>query len=78
MEWRQDIPKRNKMEIVDMTSRYINAYVRSGDVPYTCDAEILFGYTGNNVSYKSFSVSVDVIAYKCIDVEKCSIKERCV
>ncbi|KAH3700417.1 hypothetical protein DPMN_075393 [Dreissena polymorpha] len=49
------------MEFVDLTSRYINAYVRSGDVPYICDAEILFGYAGNKISYNIVSVSFDVI-----------------
>ncbi|KAH3854850.1 hypothetical protein DPMN_097408 [Dreissena polymorpha] len=36
----------NKMGTVDMTSRYVYAYVRNADVPYTCDAEMLFGYAG--------------------------------
>ncbi|KAH3814786.1 hypothetical protein DPMN_143297 [Dreissena polymorpha] len=62
------------MGTVDMTSRYVNAYVRSGDVPYPYDAEILFGYAGNKVSYSSVSVSVDVIAYEHIDAENCSMK----
>ncbi|KAH3729527.1 hypothetical protein DPMN_055498 [Dreissena polymorpha] len=66
------------MEIVDMTSRYINAYVRSGDVPYTCYAEMLLGYAENKVSYNIVSVTVDLIAYERIDAENCSMKERCV
>ncbi|KAH3853982.1 hypothetical protein DPMN_096520 [Dreissena polymorpha] len=64
------------MENVDMTSRFINAYVRSGNIPYNCDAEILFGYAGNIVSYNIVSVSVDVIAYERINADNCSMKER--
>ncbi|KAH3854798.1 hypothetical protein DPMN_097347 [Dreissena polymorpha] len=64
------------MENVDMTSRFINAFVRSGDIPYNCDAEILFGYAGNIVSYNIVSMSVDVIAYECINIENCSMKKR--
>ncbi|KAH3834656.1 hypothetical protein DPMN_107988 [Dreissena polymorpha] len=65
------------MDIVDMT-RYIYAYVRNGDVPYTCDAEMLFDFAGNKVSYIVVSVSVDVIACERIDAENCSMKETCV
>ncbi|KAH3878479.1 hypothetical protein DPMN_002375 [Dreissena polymorpha] len=64
------------MENVDMTSRFINAYVRSGDILYNCDVELLFGYARIIVSYTIFSVSFDVIAYKRINAENCSMKER--
>ncbi|KAH3689959.1 hypothetical protein DPMN_191343 [Dreissena polymorpha] len=64
------------MENVNMTSRFINAYVRSGDIPYNCDAKLLFGYAGNIVSYTIVSVSVDEIAYERINAENCSMKER--
>ncbi|KAH3854604.1 hypothetical protein DPMN_097149 [Dreissena polymorpha] len=64
------------MENVDMTSRFIKAYVRSGEIPYKCDAKILFSYTGNIVSYNIVSESVDVIAYERFNAKNCSMMER--
>ncbi|KAH3887461.1 hypothetical protein DPMN_011478 [Dreissena polymorpha] len=63
------------MKNVDMTSRFINAYVSSGNIPYNCDAEILFSYAENIFSYNIVYVSVDVIAYERINAENCSMKE---
>ncbi|KAH3897366.1 hypothetical protein DPMN_021554 [Dreissena polymorpha] len=64
------------MGTVDITSRYVNAYMRSGDVPYTSDTNMLLGYAGNKVSQNSVSMNVDVIVYERIDVENNSMKEK--